>query len=148
MRKLTLVNVHLCLFPLALPSKTAKLLGNAFHAAEQTFPIAVSMPSFLIRLSCFFFWPLPFPERTYASSLNVMDNGILNPGLTAKVEMKHIFPLLLFVLIQSNSSCHKFQQITKEKVNSWQTSWDVHMKDKRREKTSTAGEDIYQTNWD
>lgn len=31
--------------------------------------------------------------------------------------MKHIFALLLFVLIRSNSSCHKFQQITKEMVN-------------------------------
>lgn len=35
MRKLGFVNVHLCLFPLALPSKIAKLLGSAFHTAES-----------------------------------------------------------------------------------------------------------------
>lgn len=46
-----------------------------------------------------------------------MDNRILNPGLTAEVQMKHIFALLLLVLIHSNSAGHKFQQITKEKVN-------------------------------
>lgn len=34
-RKLGLLNVHLCLFPLGLPSKIAKLLGSAFHTAES-----------------------------------------------------------------------------------------------------------------
>lgn len=34
MRKLGLVNVHLCLFPLVFPSEIAKLLGSAFHTAR------------------------------------------------------------------------------------------------------------------
>lgn len=46
-----------------------------------------------------------------------MDNGILHLGLTAKLQIKHIFTLLLLVLICSDSSRHKFQRITKEKVN-------------------------------
>lgn len=35
MRKLGLLNVHLCLFPLVLPSKVDKLLASTFHTAES-----------------------------------------------------------------------------------------------------------------
>lgn len=57
------------------------------------------------------------PWRTRGSSQNTVDNRILYSGLIAKVQMQHICALLLFALICHNSSCHKFQQITKEKVN-------------------------------
>lgn len=59
MRKLRLVNVHLCLFPLVFPSEIAELLGSAFHCkaflaeGEETFPVSVSMSSSLTRCSFF-----------------------------------------------------------------------------------------------
>lgn len=89
------------------------------------------------------------PWRTRGSSQNAVDNGILYSGLIARVQMQHICALLLFALICYNSSCHKFQQITKEMVNRVDKPLEMFIwRIKEGKKAPKAGEDIYQTNWD
>lgn len=154
MRKLGLVNVHLCLFPLVFPSERAELLGSAFHTARlswtrRNFPrlcIYVILP---YQMQLFPLLTSTLPWRTHGSSQNAVDNRILYSGLIAKVQMQHICALLLFALICYNSSCHKFQQITKEKVKRVDKPLEMFIwRMKEGKKPPKAGEDVYQTNWD
>lgn len=83
--------------------------------------------------------------RTYGSSQNVMGNGILYHGLTQRYKWN----TFLFVLIRSNSSCHKFQQITKERVSRVDKPLEMFVwRIKEGKKTPMSREDIYHTNWD